>query len=79
MCSHKEADKMWETSWQQETKGRTTFRHTPAPSKKVLQLNEGLTKRQSTILVQLRTEKIGLRDFLFRRKVPDILDLMCNC
>jgi hypothetical protein len=38
----------------------------------VLQLHEGLTKRQSAILVQLRTEKLGLRDFLFRRKVPDI-------
>ncbi|KAI6789402.1 hypothetical protein KC331_g213 [Hortaea werneckii] len=79
MWSRKEADKMWETSWQQETKGRTTFRHTPAPSKKVLQLHEGLTKRQSAILVQLRTEKIGLRDFLFRRKVPNILDPMCTC
>ena len=79
MWSRKVADKMWETSWQQETKGRTTFRHTPAPSKKVLQLHEGLTKRQSAILVQLRTEKIGLRDFLFRRKVPDILDPMCTC
>ena len=79
MWSRKEADKMWKTSWQQETKGRTTFRHTPAPSKKVLQLHEGLTKRQSAILVQLRTEKIGLRDFLFRRKVPEILDPMCDC
>ncbi|KAM0724065.1 hypothetical protein Q7P37_000245 [Cladosporium fusiforme] len=79
MWSRKEADKMWETSWQQETKGRTTFRHTPAPSKKVLHLHEGLTKRQSAILVQLRTEKIGLRDFLFRQKVPDILDPMCTC
>ena len=79
MWSRKEADNMWETSWQHETKGGTTFRHTPAPSKKVLQLHEGLTKRQSAILVQLRTEKIGLRDFLFRRKVPDILDPMCNC
>ncbi|KAI7687515.1 hypothetical protein KC353_g20236 [Hortaea werneckii] len=79
MWSRKEADKMWEISWQQETKGRTTFRHTPAPSKKVLQLHEGLTKRQSAILVQLRTEKIGLRDSLFRRKVPDILDPMCTC
>jgi hypothetical protein len=29
--------------------------------------------------VQIRTEKIGLRDFLFRRKVPDILDPMCDC
>ena len=68
-----------QTKWQQETKGRTTFRHTSAPSKKVLQLHEGLTKRQSAILVQLRTEKIGLRDFLFRRKVPDVLDPMCTC
>ena len=30
-------------------------------------------------MVQMRTEKIGLRDFLFRRKVPDILDPMCGC
>jgi ribonuclease HI len=79
MWTRKEADRNWHSSWQQETKGRTTFRHTPAPSKKVLQLHDGLTKRQSAILVQMRTEKIGLRDFLFRRKVPDILDPMCDC
>lgn len=78
MRTCKNADRDWLSSWQQETKGRTTFRHSPAPSKKVLQLHEGLTKRQSAILVQLRTEKIGLRDFLFRRKVPDILDPMCD-
>ena len=51
----------------------------PAPSKKVLKLHDSLTKRQSAILVQMRTEKIGLRDFLFRRRVPDILDPMCEC
>lgn len=55
MWNHKEADKSWQISWQQETKGRTTFRQTPAPSKKVLQLHEGLTKRQSAILAQLGT------------------------
>jgi hypothetical protein len=27
----------------------------------------------------MRTEKIGLRDFLFCRKVPDILDPVCDC
>jgi ribonuclease HI len=41
--TRKEADRNWHSSWQQETNGRTTFRHTPAPSKKVLQLHEGLT------------------------------------
>ena len=45
MWAHKQANKDWLSSWQQETKGRTTFRHTPAPSKKVLQLYKGLTKR----------------------------------
>ncbi|KAK5637254.1 hypothetical protein RRF57_012966 [Xylaria bambusicola] len=38
-----------------------------------------LSKRHSAILVQLRTEKIGLRDFLFKRKVPDITDPKCSC
>lgn len=38
---------------------------TPLPNQKVLQLHEGLSKRESALLVQLRTEKIGLRDFLF--------------
>lgn len=79
MWAHKQANKDWLSSWQQETKGRTTFRHTPALSRKVPQLHDGLTKRQSAILVQMRTEKIGLRDFLFRRRVPDILDPMCEC
>jgi hypothetical protein len=77
--AHKQANKDWLSSWQQETKGRTTFRHTPAPSRKVLQLRDGLTKRQSAILVQMRTGTIGLRDFLLRRRVPDILDPMCEC
>jgi hypothetical protein len=30
------------------------------PSKKVLQLHHGLNKRESALLAQLRTEKIGL-------------------
>ena len=31
------------------------------------------------MLVQLRTEKIGLRDFLFSRNVPGIHDWNCVC
>ncbi|KAK4068333.1 hypothetical protein Purlil1_13820 [Purpureocillium lilacinum] len=34
----------------------------PKPTKKVLRLHDGLNKRQSVLLVQLRTEKIGLKD-----------------
>jgi hypothetical protein len=46
-------------------KGQTTYRHIPIPTKKVLRLREGLTKRKIALLVQLRTEKIRLSDFLF--------------
>lgn len=31
------------------------------------------------MLVQLRTEKIGLRDFIFSRNVPGIYDRNCVC
>ncbi len=68
----------WQTEWQHETRGRASFRNAPVPER-ILQLHEGLSKRQGAILVQLRTERIGLRDFLFRRRVPGILDPMCNC
>jgi ribonuclease HI len=65
--------------WRAEAKGRATYRHTPWPTKKVLQIHEGLTKRQSALLVQLRTEKIGLRDFLFTQRVPGVTSSRCQC
>jgi hypothetical protein len=46
---------------------------------KVLQLHQGLTKRESALLIQLRTEKIGLNDFLFNRRVPDVTSSRCEC
>ena len=76
---HKEANRRWNASWQTETTGRTSHRHTLAPTKKVLQLHNGRRKRHSALLIHLRTEKIGLRDFLFNRKVPDIPDPKCEC
>lgn len=78
MWSRKETDNSWQAEWQHETKGRASFRYAPVPSEKVLQLHEGLSQRQSAILGQLRTDKIGLRDFLFRRKMPGVLDPICR-
>ncbi|WQF90349.1 hypothetical protein CDEST_15363 [Colletotrichum destructivum] len=75
----REANKAWQASWTAETRGRTSYRYTPRPTKKTLQLHEGLSKRQSSILVQMRTEKIGLKDFLFNRRVPDVTDADCQC
>jgi hypothetical protein len=44
----------------------------------VLQLHERLSKRESAPLVQLRTEKIGLNDFLLNRHVPTVTSPRCN-
>ncbi|KAF5669922.1 reverse transcriptase [Fusarium denticulatum] len=77
--SHKEAIKSWEASWVSETRGRASFRHTTKPSRKVLGLHDGLTKKRSALLTHLRTEKIGLNDFLFGRRVPGITSNRCPC
>lgn len=76
---NKKAKKAWIESWRTETKGRASFRYTPVPSKRVLHLHQGRSKRHSALLVQLRTEKIGFDDFLYRRRVPGVPDPMCQC
>ena len=54
-------------------------KHTPQPSHKILRLHLGLKKWQSALLIQMRTEKIGLRDFLWKRRVPEFDDPGCDC
>ncbi len=38
-----------------------------------------LRKAESSMAVQLRSEKIGLNDFLYRMKVPGIRNAECSC
>jgi hypothetical protein len=64
----------WQAQWQQEPRGRATFRHTPAPTPKVLQPHKHFSKRQSAIYVQDRTEKIGMNDVFYRRRMPSVTD-----
>jgi hypothetical protein len=44
-----------------------------------LKKHEGLTKAQSSLLTQVRTGDIGLRDYLFRCKVPEVPTPYCSC
>lgn len=41
----------------------------PKPTKQVLKIYEGLFKAAITLIVQMRTEKIGLKKFLHSRKI----------
>jgi hypothetical protein len=42
-------------------------------------LHRGLTRAQSSIATQLRTEHIGLRTYLHRRRVPGVESPACPC
>jgi hypothetical protein len=50
-----------------------TFNH------KALKKHENLTKAESSLLIQARTGAIGLNDFLFRARVPEISTPHCEC
>ncbi|KAJ6437960.1 zinc knuckle [Purpureocillium lavendulum] len=78
MWAHK-ANKTWAAKWAAEERGRASNRHTPRPNGKALQLHDGLSKRQSALHVQMRTEKIGLNDFLFNRRVAEATDASWPC
>src|SRR5207248_589524 len=54
----------WKTAWKDETRGRTLHRLTPTPTRKVLNIHNALDKALSAIITQLRTGKIGFRQFL---------------
>ena len=42
-------------------------------------LHKGLTRAQSSVATQLRTEHIGLRTYLHRRRVPGVDSPACPC
>ena len=76
----------WKERWQREV-DRSRARHRgraeePAdepPTKERLKLHDELQKAESSLLVQMRTGKIGLRAFLFERRVPDVMTPVCSC
>src|SRR5258708_1500008 len=60
-------------------------RRAPAPASRplfsydTLKKHHDLRKHESSFLTQIRTGKVGLRSFLFERKVPDVATPRCPC
>ena len=50
-----------------------------APLFKILEKYHSLSKHESSLLTQIRTGKVGLRAFLFERKVPEVATPRCLC
>jgi len=49
----------------------------PPPTDKVIELHKGLHKAESALLVQARTKKLGLAEFLYAQRVPGIDTAKC--
>jgi hypothetical protein len=68
----------WKDRWEKSEKGRAITSFHPQPTQKALKLYKNRAKPFSSILIQLRTEKIGLNGFLKRARVPNI-EALCEC
>ena len=56
----------WALQWTREKTGKPNQRLVKAPHKKTLELFAGLPKHYTSILVQMRSMRIGLKHFLFK-------------
>ena len=75
----KNAMREWKDEWAKERRGRELYKLEPSPRRGTIKLHCGLSKELSSLVVQMRTGKIGLREFLFHRRVPGIEDGRCEC
>jgi ribonuclease HI len=76
---NRQAQKQWAREWNAETRGRGSHALTPVPTRTTLHLHASISKPLSAAIVQMRTGKIGLRDFLHQRHVPGFTDATCQC
>ncbi len=78
----------WEERWRQCTKATNTKHRPHIPElaeripdfdKDIFEKHRGLLKYESSILIQMRIGKIGLKAFLHKRDIPDIETSLCSC
>jgi hypothetical protein len=77
--AHEVVNARWENDWKSCHHGRELYELTPTPTRKVLRVHQDLHRALSTIIVQMRTGKIGLRHYLYQRGVPDVPNSDCQC
>jgi Reverse transcriptase (RNA-dependent DNA polymerase)/Endonuclease-reverse transcriptase len=79
----------WKRRWERTSAARRAQegRNTREPAetdpvfsgKQALKRHIGLKKHESSLLTQIRTGKVGLRAFLFQRRVPNVATPLCRC
>jgi hypothetical protein len=75
----------WKRRWTRNTGESPDSRRDAAPAAQplfsydALKKHRHLHKHESSLLTQIRTGKVGLRAFLFERKVPEVATPRCPC
>jgi hypothetical protein len=69
----------WKRRWAQGSKGEHVRQLNAEPSRAIRALHAGREKAHSSILIQLRTGKIGFNAFLYARRVPTVHSPQCAC
>ena len=69
--------KLWEKAWSSDKICRKLDAICLEPTKKTLKIHKDLCKAASVLVVQMRTEKIGLQNFPHSRKGPKFYSPEC--
>ncbi|EED11537.1 conserved hypothetical protein [Talaromyces stipitatus ATCC 10500] len=70
--------KWWKDQWEHAKHGRHRYRIIKEPTKRLLQLHEGLRRVWSSVLIQLQTGKSALRSFLASVRIEDSPQCQCG-
>ena len=69
----------WIKKWKKEKKERELFKITSKFTKKILKLHRSLKKWISSLLIQMRIQKIEFNSFLFKRRISKYEIFDCSC
>lgn len=73
------AIKQWTKDWINEKRGSTLRKIQPIPSRRTRLLHTRTKRAKTSLITKMRTEKIGLKAFLYSRWVPGVEDETCEC
>jgi hypothetical protein len=89
LATYEAVERDWRIWWEGKAEARARSRgvtseepadaHPEFKGNYALRKHQGLRKHESSLLIQIRTGKVGLRAFLFQRKVPDVNTPLCRC
>ncbi len=73
------ATEQWTIDWANEKRGGILREIQSTPSKQIQLLHSRVKRAKTSLITQMRTEKIGLKAFLYSRWVPGIEKETCEC